>query len=58
MIPGEILHADPPVVLNSGRPVTRLVVIGRDLDRAAIERSFQAFCGVARTVMAAPASTR
>ena len=26
------------------RPGTRLVVIGRNLDRVAIERSFQAFC--------------
>ena len=27
MIPGEILHADEPVVLNAGRPVTRLTVL-------------------------------
>jgi urease subunit beta len=27
MIPGEILHADGPVVLNEGRPVTRLTVL-------------------------------
>jgi urease subunit beta len=27
VIPGEILHADAPVVLNSGRPVTRLAVV-------------------------------
>jgi urease subunit beta len=27
MIPGEIVYAGPPVVLNSGRPVTRLAVV-------------------------------
>lgn len=27
MIPGEILHADTPVPLNAGRPVTRLTVL-------------------------------
>ncbi|MEV7414118.1 urease subunit beta [Streptomyces sp. NPDC089919] len=27
MIPGEILHADGPVPLNTGRPVTRLTVL-------------------------------
>ncbi|MFF9864507.1 MULTISPECIES: urease subunit beta [unclassified Streptomyces] len=27
MIPGEILHADEPVPLNEGRPVTRLTVL-------------------------------
>jgi urease subunit beta len=27
MIPGEILHADEPVALNEGRPVTRLTVL-------------------------------
>ncbi|MFF3058454.1 urease subunit beta [Streptomyces sp. NPDC057909] len=27
MIPGEILHADGPVPLNQGRPVTRLTVL-------------------------------
>ncbi|MET9878517.1 urease subunit beta [Actinacidiphila glaucinigra] len=27
MIPGEILHAAEPVVLNAGRPVTRLTVL-------------------------------
>ncbi|MFE2014501.1 urease subunit beta [Streptomyces sp. NPDC059491] len=27
MIPGEILHGDGPVVLNEGRPVTRLTVL-------------------------------
>ncbi|MFE1753002.1 urease subunit beta [Streptomyces anandii] len=27
MIPGEILHADDPVVLNEGREVTRLTVL-------------------------------
>ncbi|MBY8883273.1 urease subunit beta [Streptomyces sp. PTM05] len=27
MIPGEILHADEPVVLNEGRPVVRLTVL-------------------------------
>ncbi|MGW3248644.1 urease subunit beta [Streptomyces sp. NPDC001070] len=27
MIPGEILHADEPVVLNEGKPVTRLTVL-------------------------------
>jgi urease subunit beta len=27
MIPGEILYADEPVVLNEGRPVTRLTVL-------------------------------
>ena len=27
MIPGEILYADDPVVLNAGRPVTRLTVL-------------------------------
>ncbi|MFE5731601.1 MULTISPECIES: urease subunit beta [unclassified Streptomyces] len=27
MIPGEILHADGPVALNEGRPVTRLTVL-------------------------------
>ena len=40
-----------PVHLDAwpeGRPATRLVVIGRDLDRAAIERSFRAFCRVGR----------
>jgi urease subunit beta len=29
VIPGEILHADTPVVLNEGRPVTRLTVLNR-----------------------------
>ncbi|WP_431951623.1 urease subunit beta [Actinacidiphila sp. bgisy167] len=29
MIPGEILHAAEPVVLNAGRPVTRLRVLNR-----------------------------
>lgn len=27
MIPGEILHADGPVPLNAGRPLTRLTVL-------------------------------
>ncbi|MFF7212562.1 urease subunit beta [Streptomyces sp. NPDC008238] len=27
MIPGEILHAAEPVVLNAGKPVTRLTVL-------------------------------
>ncbi|MFF8831546.1 urease subunit beta [Streptomyces sp. NPDC015131] len=27
MIPGEILYADEPVLLNEGRPVTRLTVL-------------------------------
>jgi urease subunit beta len=27
MIPGEISHGDGPVVLNAGRPVTRLTVL-------------------------------
>ncbi|MGY0056604.1 urease subunit beta [Streptomyces sp. LZ34] len=27
MIPGEILHADEPISLNEGRPVTRLTVL-------------------------------
>ncbi|ORT60875.1 urease subunit beta [Streptomyces sp. CB03238] len=27
MIPGEILYADEPVLLNVGRPVTRLTVL-------------------------------
>ncbi len=27
MIPGEILHADDPVILNEGRPVTTLTVL-------------------------------
>ncbi|MFJ5548820.1 urease subunit beta [Streptomyces sp. NPDC093225] len=27
MIPGEILHADGPVTLNAGRPITRLTVL-------------------------------
>ncbi|MEV0095453.1 urease subunit beta [Streptomyces sp. NPDC050738] len=27
MIPGEILHAQTPVALNEGRPVTRLTVL-------------------------------
>jgi urease subunit beta len=27
VIPGEIVHADAPVVLNTGRPVTRLAVV-------------------------------
>ncbi|MCZ4099273.1 urease subunit beta [Streptomyces sp. SID13666] len=27
MIPGEILHADEPVPLNEGKPVTRLTVL-------------------------------
>ena len=27
MIPGEILHADAPVLLNEGRAVTRLTVL-------------------------------
>ncbi|MDX2645723.1 urease subunit beta [Streptomyces sp. PA03-1a] len=27
MIPGEILHAGEPVVLNAGKPVTRLTVL-------------------------------
>ncbi|MFI6106518.1 urease subunit beta [Streptomyces sp. NPDC051310] len=27
MIPGETLHADEPVALNEGRPVTRLTVL-------------------------------
>ncbi|MDQ8706423.1 urease subunit beta [Streptomyces sp. LHD-70] len=27
MVPGEILYADEPVVLNEGRPVTRLTVL-------------------------------
>ena len=27
MIPGEILHAEGPVPLNEGRPVTRLTVL-------------------------------
>jgi urease subunit beta len=27
MIPGEILHAEEPVALNAGRPVTRLLVL-------------------------------
>lgn len=27
MIPGEILYADEPIVLNEGRPVTRLTVL-------------------------------
>ena len=49
------LHLD---AWPEGRPATRLVVIGRDLDRAAIERSFQAFCRVGRPAVAAPASTR
>jgi G3E family GTPase len=31
------------------RKLTRLVVIGSGLDRAAIERSFRAFCGLARS---------
>lgn len=31
-----------------GRPVTRLVVIGRGFDRPAIERSFRAFCRLGR----------
>jgi G3E family GTPase len=35
-----------------GRPQTRLVVIGRGLDRAAIERSFHAFCRLGRKVRA------
>jgi G3E family GTPase len=35
-----------------GRPRTRLVVIGRGLDRAAIERSFHAFCRLGRKVRA------
>jgi urease subunit beta len=29
MIPGEVFHADDPVVLNTGRPVTRLTVLNR-----------------------------
>lgn len=40
-----------PVHLDAwpdGRPVTRLVVIGRGFDRAAIERSFRAFCRLGR----------
>ncbi|MGP3998937.1 urease subunit beta [Streptomyces sp. 8N706] len=27
MIPGEVLYADGPVALNSGRPVTRITVL-------------------------------
>ncbi|MFD3539843.1 urease subunit beta [Streptomyces sp. NPDC058662] len=27
MIPGEIVHGDGPVLLNEGRPVTRLTVL-------------------------------
>ncbi|WP_128980254.1 urease subunit beta [Streptomyces roseicoloratus] len=27
MIPGEILHGDGPLILNEGRPVTRLTVL-------------------------------
>ncbi|WP_433549597.1 urease subunit beta [Streptomyces sp. CA-294286] len=27
MVPGEILYADAPVLLNEGRPVTRLTVL-------------------------------
>ena len=44
-----------------GRPTTRLVFIGRDLDRTLIERSFHAFCRVGRsaeTALAAAASAR
>jgi urease subunit beta len=29
MIPGEIRYADAPVVLNEGKPVTRLTVLNR-----------------------------
>ena len=39
----------PPLHLEAwpdGRARTRLVLIGTDLDRPAIERSFRAFCGV------------
>jgi G3E family GTPase len=44
------LHLD---AWPDGVPRTRLVVIGSGLDRGAVERSFRAFCGLAR---AAPAS--
>jgi G3E family GTPase len=40
------LHLD---AWPDGRPLTRLVLIGSGLDPAAIERSFRAFCGLARS---------
>ena len=44
----HLIH--PPLHLEAwpdGLPCTRLVLIGTDLDRPAIERSFRAFCGLA-----------
>jgi len=48
------LHLD---AWPEGGPVTRLVVIGRGLDRMAIERSFRAFCRVGREVPEAAIGT-
>ena len=44
----HLIH--PPLHLEAwpdGLPCTRLVLIGADLDRPAIERSFRTFCGLA-----------
>ena len=50
-----------PLHLDSwpeGAPGTRLVIIGVGLDRAAIERSFRAFCRLGRTAGRAPEPLR